>query len=162
MTVVRSLMFFLLGIAAYADEPIKLEPLRVRPSDLYFKVGFHSETDEVTEIRVSEVAPGSAAEKIGIRAGDLLTAIRGEPVVGKKRSQVIAPNGRIKVGGLLTFVGHRGILRRKWSVTVEATSLRETQTPNKALEPTRPAVTDRAPSSTLRASWSCGSPIALG
>src|SRR5216110_2817316 len=34
--------------------------------------------------------------------------------------------------------------------------------PNKALEPTRPAVTDRAPSSTLRASRSCGSPMTLG
>src|SRR5258708_39755656 len=34
--------------------------------------------------------------------------------------------------------------------------------PNKAVEPTRPAVTDRAPSSTLRASRSCGSPMTLG
>src|SRR5258708_269863 len=34
--------------------------------------------------------------------------------------------------------------------------------PNKALEPTRPAVTVRAPSSTSRASWSCGSPMTLG
>src|SRR5437588_5203601 len=36
------------------------------------------------------------------------------------------------------------------------------QKPNKALEPTRPAVTDRAPSSTLRASWPCGSSLTFG
>ena len=36
------------------------------------------------------------------------------------------------------------------------------RSPNKALEPTRPSVTVRAPSSTSRASWSCGSSLTFG
>jgi len=143
MSVRRYFLFGLVtAVIVAADEPVRMSAIRVSPSDLYFKVGYLAATDEVMEIRVTAVARGSAAEKAGIREGDLLSAIRGVPVVGMKRGSLYTSDGRISVSGKVTFTGQLGIFRRPWSIIVEATSLREK--PNKAPEPTTLLVTPRA------------------
>src|SRR5258708_35477827 len=54
------------------------------------------------------------------------------------------------------------LLEHSEAALMRPPSFHSRQKPNKALEPTRPAVTVRAPSSTSRASRSCGSPMTLG
>lgn len=100
-----------------------MAPFRVRPSDLVFNVDYLVKTDAITEVRVAAVLAGSAAEKIGIRKGDRLTALNGVPLEGKLRRAFADDNGRMKVAGRLTFEGTRGFFRKAWSVTVESASL---------------------------------------
>ena len=140
-----SLLFLVIGTVALAGEgPLVMSPFRVRPSDLLFKISYVVETDAITEIRVTQVIPGSAAERVGIRKGDRLVSVRGTPVIGKARRSLLGKDGRISALGLLTFEGSRGLFRRHWSLTVESSLLRESERPNKAPEPTITSVTSPA------------------
>lgn len=108
-----------LALAAFAaEDAVELKAVRAALSYLYFDVVLEPDTDKIAEIRVAWVAPGSTAEKAGLRAGDRLIAIDGVPVVGAKRSDVSTPAGRILVRGKeVTFTGQRGLFRTKWSLT---------------------------------------------
>ena len=116
-----------------------MEPFRVQPSDIYFTINYVVATDAVTEVRVTGVARGSTAEKIGIRKGDRLATINGVDVAGKRRRNLLGSDGRIRAVGKLTFEGTRGLFGQRWSVTVESSSLREKNEPNKS--PTLGSVT---------------------
>ena len=139
-----SLLWVTTGVAmAIGSEPVIMEPFRVRPTDLYFNIRFIVETDAVTEIRVAGVAPGSNAEKIGIRKGDLLTSIIGINVVGKRRRSLVGKDDRIRALGKLTFEGRRGLFGKRWSVTVESQALRDPNEAGGAASPASPSVTSR-------------------
>ncbi|HSN17450.1 MAG TPA: DegQ family serine endoprotease [Gammaproteobacteria bacterium] len=66
-------------------------------------------------VLVSQVQPGSAAEKAGIKAGDVITSINGETVT--TNTQLSSTIGVMRVGSPLTI----GILRGGKSMTVNAT-----------------------------------------
>lgn len=111
------------AVAWAAEEPVVMAPFRVKPSDLLFSIGYIEKTDAIMEVRVTHVVPGSASEKAGIQKGDLLVAMRGQELEGKRRSALVGPTGRIRVSGQLVFKGKRGLFRKPWSLTVEAEAL---------------------------------------
>ncbi len=144
MSVRHFILTALIATAAFAaDEPVQMRAIQIRPSDIYFKVGYVSAMDEVMEVRVTSVVRGSPAEKVGIREGDFLVSIKGAPVVGMKRSTLYGRDGGISISGEITFKGQRGFFRKPWSITVEATSLRDEKSTKKATEPTTTSVTPR-------------------
>jgi membrane-associated protease RseP (regulator of RpoE activity) len=122
-----------------SEQAVIMEPFHVRPSDLSFYIGYVIKTDAVTEVRVVDVARGSAAERVGIREGDLLISINGIPLVGKKRRSLLGRDGRIVAIGQLKFEGHRGLFRKPWSITVEALSLRDKDEPIPTPQPASPS-----------------------
>jgi S1-C subfamily serine protease len=107
---------------------------------LVFKIAYTVKTDAVTEVRVTGVVVGSAAEKIGIRKGDRLTEINGIPVEGRRRSSMIGKDGRLAAVGKLTFEGKRGLFGKDWTVTVDSGALR----PKKGLDKTAESATAAA------------------
>lgn len=117
----RSILFLaflvLSAIAPAADAPVQMAPVRVKPSDFYVDIEYAKDTQAVVEIRVNAVAPGSGAEKRGIRKGDRIVAIDGVPVTTLKR-EVVIRDGRVLAREELSFEGARGFLRKKWSLTV--------------------------------------------
>lgn len=123
------------AVAWAAEEPVVMAPFRVKPSDLLFSIGYIAKTDAIMEVRVTHVVPGSAAEKAGIQKGDLLVAMRGQKLEGKRRSALVGPTGLIRVSGQLVFQGKRGLFRKPWSLTVDAGELRNQKTTEKKPEP---------------------------
>ncbi|MCX6952389.1 MAG: PDZ domain-containing protein [Verrucomicrobia bacterium] len=116
-----------------------MDPLRARVSNIAFRCTCVGATDKIAEISVTGVAPDSGAEKAGLRAGDQLVAIDGVPVAGKARSDVVTQAGFVAVRGHeVTFTGHRGLLRRKWSLTatIDAHGKLEPKPPAPKPEPT--------------------------
>ena len=71
--------------------------------------------DANSGVVVSQVEPGSAAEKAGVKAGDLITAINGEPV--STNSQLSSIIGVMRVGTPVTL----SLLRGGKTLTVNAT-----------------------------------------
>lgn len=127
MLKIRWAMFLWMACAvAWASEaPVVMAPFRVKPSDLFFSIGYLEKTDAIMEVRVTHVVPGSAAEKAGIQKGDLLVAMRGQQLEGKLRSALVGPTGLVRVSGQLVFEGKRGLFRKPWSLTVDAGTLIE-------------------------------------
>ncbi|MES2695758.1 MAG: PDZ domain-containing protein [Verrucomicrobiota bacterium] len=119
------------ALAWAGEEPTMMAPFRVKPSDLLFDIRYLERSDAITEVRVKHVVPGSTAEKAGIQKGDLLVAIRGQQLEGKRRSAIIGPDGRFKASGALTFERKGGLFRKPWSLTVEAEALRGQKTEKK-------------------------------
>jgi C-terminal processing protease CtpA/Prc len=106
-------------LATFADEAaVELKAVSAYVSYIYMHVECVADSDEIREISVTWVAPGSTAEKSGLRQGDRLISINGVPVVGKKRSEVMNKSGHVAVRGTdVTFVGQRGFFRKNWSLT---------------------------------------------
>jgi hypothetical protein len=157
----RFVYFILVQIAcasAYcAQDAVQMPAMRISASDFYFDIEFDTETDELIRLRVTDVKPGSTAEKFGLRKGDCLAAINGVPVAGRKRGSLVDENRAVEIFGTVTFTGRRGLFRKEWKITVDVNSLAKKTMPNKAPEPTTGTVTPRAPSSTSRASPGRGS-----
>src|SRR4051812_23096688 len=127
-----------------AAEPPPLRMPAARVSAANISLDAHIvENDAFDEITVTAVRPGSAAAEVGIRVGDRIVADGRGPLVGRKIGTVHGPDG-FTFHGKVTFEGHRGLLRKKWSATVEVETLVKKKKPNKALEPTTMSVTPPA------------------
>ncbi len=115
----RVVLFQALCLVAFAAEKVvELEAVRASVSYIYFHLECATDPNTISEIRVAWVAPGSGAEKSGLREGDQLIAIGGVPVVGRKRSEIANKSGGVMVRGKeVTFTGRRGLLRKKWVLT---------------------------------------------
>jgi hypothetical protein len=126
-----------IGAAFGADDVVEMPPFRDSVSlyNVYFSIRWERDTDTVAEIRIKEIKPGSQAEKLGLKAGDFLTAINGEPVVGRKRADIVNQNHEVMLRHTVTFSGHRGFFRKDWSITIDSALLRKK-------EPTAPSGRD--------------------
>ena len=112
------------SVALAAAEPVVMKDFRVTPSSLALNVRSAETTGLVEELVVTDVRAGSPAEKLGIQKGDIVTAIDGKPVVGRQRSELFRDQA-VMMKGAVTFVGHRGLFRRAWTLTVMANQLRK-------------------------------------
>ena len=115
-------VFMLFVMAAWrvfaADEPIQMRPVRAATSDLSFSIEWDMDTEAISEIRVDRVTRGSEVERVGVRLGDRLVSIDGVPVVTSKRGAIISRLGGMTGKERLTFSGHRGLFRKKWTITL--------------------------------------------
>lgn len=124
-------LFFVLSLIAgaiAADDVVEMKPVRAVAYDIYCAARYDLATEAITEIRVTDVKAGSKAEKLGLRVGDRITAIDGVSVVGRKRAGLVNANQAIVLRGSITFAGHRGLLRKEWSLTVDAGELKKGST----------------------------------
>jgi membrane-associated protease RseP (regulator of RpoE activity) len=118
----RLLRLFLIQAAwlatCAADDVVTLKAVHAPASYIYMRVECVADTDRIGEIRVMWVAPGSTAEKAGLRAGDRLIAINGIPVAGRKRSEVMNASGAVAVRGtIVRFAGRHGFFHPNWILT---------------------------------------------
>lgn len=148
----RPLRFFLFGIisiAAFAAErTVRLAPFKAKLSDIYFLLSYDPVSRRVTEVKVTGVLPGSAAEKLGISEGDRLNSINGLPVVGRIPSDIWdSDNETIILSGPVTFIGRRGtgFFRQPWTLTVDGALLKNKKEPNPPLPPTAGVASEVTP-----------------
>lgn len=136
----RLVLFLSLCPSAIAAEPVvTMSAVRVSPSDVSIRVHL-GEGETIDEILVTAIRPTSSADQLGIRAGDHLLADSDGPVAGRKLNTIQGPEG-FRFKGQVTFEGHRGLLRKKWSITVQMESLVKKKKTNQA-----PAATATTPS----------------
>jgi hypothetical protein len=128
-----------------AEDVVELKEVHASLSYIYLYVGCVANTDRIALIRVTWIAPGSTAEKAGLRVGDRLTTINGVPVVGRERYEVMTKTGSVAVRGTeVTFAGRRGLFRTNWSLiaTIDAKGTMEPvpnkEAPSQPREPTDP------------------------
>jgi hypothetical protein len=109
---------FIRASGAAADATGKMAPFRVVAGQVEFAIACVGNTDTIKEIKVAGVTGGSSFEKIGLRVGDELAAIDGQPVAGKPLSAFFTPTGGITQEAFqFTFRGRRGLFRKKWEYT---------------------------------------------
>lgn len=114
MKLLRLLLLLAIWAPAFAaDAIVELPAVRVTPSDIALRARINTK-DEIEEITVVAVVPGSAAGLLGIRIGDRLTLANGAPVGGSKRSTIYNSDGTFTLRGWVKFEGHRD--GKKWSV----------------------------------------------
>jgi hypothetical protein len=117
--------------------PLMMPAVRVSAADISLDADV-VKNDAIDKITVIAVRPGSTAAEVGIRVGDRIVADDGGPLVGRKIGTIHGPDG-FTFHGKVTFEGHRGLLRKKWSATVEVETLVKKKKPNQAPEPTAPS-----------------------
>lgn len=124
---IKTLLCTVLLLSSYspgaaAEGPIEMSPIRVPPSQMYFRLSVNDH-DELKAIEVVGVEPGSMAEKMGIRKGDRVTIWDSLPVSGMKRSRILNRNGSIGLRGKVTFEGKRKG-RKNWTITFDSELLK--------------------------------------
>jgi S1-C subfamily serine protease len=106
----------------------EVQPGDPRPAQLGMFCTVHhggSPAAPSTWIRVEQLAPGAAAERAGLRAGDMITEINGEPLKFHDEVELLLAIARLEVGKPATLTVLRGNQRQ--TITVLPTRMSAAQ-----------------------------------
>ncbi|HWA08602.1 MAG TPA: hypothetical protein VG838_03960 [Opitutaceae bacterium] len=129
--VARMILLALFASAALAEDVVEMAPVHAQPSQFVFQLHYNPKSNDISEVLILEIRPGSNAEKLGLKPGDFLTVLDGVPVAGRKRSDLVWENGRVRLQGQLTFVRRRTFFRKEWILTLDASELGPMYDPKK-------------------------------